>query len=70
MPAPDGVCVSVAVSSSESESRAALTRTCRGVFQFAPLNVSDVGLTVMPPPAPVIVTVTLPPIGRVRSFTV
>ena len=64
------MCLTTTLSCIELPSSAALTRTCRGVFQFAPLNASDVGLTVMPLPPLAIVTVTVPPVGCVRSFTV
>ena len=40
------------------------------MFQFVLMNVSDVTLTVMPLPAPVIVTVTSPPVGRDANRTV
>ena len=62
--------VSVACSFSPFGSVAAVTRTDRAVFQFAAVNVSDVGLVVMPSAAPVMATVTLPPSGSVASRTV
>ena len=49
---------------------AAVARTDRAVFQFAAVNVSDVGLVAMPSAAPVMATVTLPPSGSVASRTV
>ena len=62
--------VSIACSLVPSLSFAAVTRTDRAVFQFAAVNVSDVGLGARPLPAPVIATVTLPPSGSVARRTV